>query len=482
MAANKAVVVNASGAIVAPVSAATFRNNNGLQIGLNIQAWSASLDSAATHISWSGSNPTFASEIIATSSITTTTGNVIVPSGDVITGGGVFADTLSVDAITATGDVILTGTFDFSGATGTLGYGQGGTNATTLAGARTNLGGMRYGFADTAAIQAATPEFIGQLLMAIDGSWGRARGTSAGAVDMFAVVTNGQTNFSQPVHQFSSSTVYIDRMLHAGFGGGNYEHWLKNNGGDNVVNVQNSHASWYSAVCLWTSDGLKVGAMGMANPSSATTLRDKLFFHGNTYGAGRFATIPPIVQLGQDFSYSAGGFVSHGFLQCKAGDGGKFGTGIYGLHATNPLGSIGLWVNEDARVGVATDTLSSGAKLTVAGELHTNGSGSALRFYSQNGDGGFYQWYSDTLSNGYLQSSANGIVWTYNATSNEHTAAYGLKANGYMQTASYTVAGAGALAATAGRIIYVSNESGGAVLAFGDGTNWRRCTDRAIIS
>ena len=30
--------------------------------------------------------------------------------------------------------------------------------------------------------------------------------------------------------------------------------------------------------------------------------------------------------------------------------------------------------------------------------------------------------------------------------------------------------------------IYVSNESGGAVPAFSDGTNWRRVTDRAIVS
>lgn len=31
-------------------------------------------------------------------------------------------------------------------------------------------------------------------------------------------------------------------------------------------------------------------------------------------------------------------------------------------------------------------------------------------------------------------------------------------------------------------IIYVYNEAGGAVLAFSDGTNWRRVTDRAIVS
>lgn len=36
--------------------------------------------------------------------------------------------------------------------------------------------------------------------------------------------------------------------------------------------------------------------------------------------------------------------------------------------------------------------------------------------------------------------------------------------------------------ATNPSIIYVSNEAGGAVLAFSDGTNWRRSTDRAIVS
>lgn len=31
-------------------------------------------------------------------------------------------------------------------------------------------------------------------------------------------------------------------------------------------------------------------------------------------------------------------------------------------------------------------------------------------------------------------------------------------------------------------MIYVSNETGGAVPAFSDGTNWRRVTDRVIVS
>lgn len=50
----------------------------------------------------------------------------------------------------------------------------------------------------------------------------------------------------------------------------------------------------------------------------------------------------------------------------------------------------------------------------------------------------------------------------------------------YVQLPSYTVATLPAVAA--GGMIYVSDETGGAVVAFGDGTNWRRVTDRAIVS
>ena len=54
-------------------------------------------------------------------------------------------------------------------------------------------------------------------------------------------------------------------------------------------------------------------------------------------------------------------------------------------------------------------------------------------------------------------------------------------ANGLLGLRSYTVTTLPS-AATAARMIYVSNESGGAVIAFSDGTNWRRVTDRAVVS
>ena len=47
---------------------------------------------------------------------------------------------------------------------------------------------------------------------------------------------------------------------------------------------------------------------------------------------------------------------------------------------------------------------------------------------------------------------------------------------------SYTVAGVPNATKYTGSIIYVSDETGGATVAFSDGTNWRRVQDRVIIS
>jgi len=56
-----------------------------------------------------------------------------------------------------------------------------------------------------------------------------------------------------------------------------------------------------------------------------------------------------------------------------------------------------------------------------------------------------------------------------------------LTADGQVNHKSYTIATLPS-AATAGGEIYVSNEIGGATLAFSDGTNWRRHADRAIAA
>ncbi len=58
-----------------------------------------------------------------------------------------------------------------------------------------------------------------------------------------------------------------------------------------------------------------------------------------------------------------------------------------------------------------------------------------------------------------------------------------LDVDGAVRVKTYTVAGVpSALVLGAGAIIHVSNEAGGATLAFSDGTNWRRVHDRAVVS
>lgn len=75
----------------------------------------------------------------------------------------------------------------------------------------------------------------------------------------------------------------------------------------------------------------------------------------------------------------------------------------------------------------------------------------------------------------HFKVSADGSSW--------HDALTLSAASGVARLKSFTVVGLPAAgAAETGAIVYISNESGGAVLAFCDGTDWRRVTDRAIVS
>jgi hypothetical protein len=64
----------------------------------------------------------------------------------------------------------------------------------------------------------------------------------------------------------------------------------------------------------------------------------------------------------------------------------------------------------------------------------------------------------------------------------KHVPVKQLKIDAPFPSFSTTVGGAPAAALYEGYIIYVTDETGGATLAFSDGTNWRRVTDRNVIS
>lgn len=91
-----------------------------------------------------------------------------------------------------------------------------------------------------------------------------------------------------------------------------------------------------------------------------------------------------------------------------------------------------------------------------------------------------------------IKVSDDGAAWTVAATIDAATGHVGinqsvpttpLHVGGAARVGSYLVAGVpSALSCGAGSIIHVSNETGGATLAFSDGTNWRRVQDRAVIS
>ena len=51
-----------------------------------------------------------------------------------------------------------------------------------------------------------------------------------------------------------------------------------------------------------------------------------------------------------------------------------------------------------------------------------------------------------------------------------------------MKLKGYTVAQLGTLTSSAGAMVYCTDETGGSIPAFYDGTNWRRVSDRAIVS
>lgn len=54
--------------------------------------------------------------------------------------------------------------------------------------------------------------------------------------------------------------------------------------------------------------------------------------------------------------------------------------------------------------------------------------------------------------------------------------------NMIFQALTYTVSTLPAAATYPRGVVYVSNETGGATLAFSDGTNWRRVQDRNVVS
>lgn len=205
-------------------------------------------------------------------------------------------------------------------------------------------------------------------------------------------------------------------------------------------------------------------------PTSGTTVNSGT---GALYiNAFNLAGLGPALQVGG----VGGGSFTNGIVL----GGGVSGAGFSGASGASMASLINTG---GATYSAAAIVLSNGHKLRMSGT-------SASHAYS----------YNDGSDNRREVLGSGGYIWRNNAdtvslVSIDSGGNLNLEAGGELRSAgtavvdtnrliclrSYTVATLPS-ASVAGKEIYVSNESGGAVPAFSDGTNWRRVTDRAIVS
>lgn len=144
---------------------------------------------------------------------------------------------------------------------------------------------------------------------------------------------------------------------------------------------------------------------------------------------------------------------------------------------------------------------SGGASATISNDIKVSAFRPGFVLFDQSGgnpsvrlgqDGGTFKISIDTDGDDARDSAAHFddvIALSINTSGHVDVVTGDLKVGGttvidsnrHHQLRSYTVAGLPS-AATAAQMIYVSDETGGAVPAFSDGTNWRRVTDRAVVS
>jgi len=146
--------------------------------------------------------------------------------------------------------------------------------------------------------------------------------------------------------------------------------------------------------------------------------------------------------------------------------------GTLTLASTGSVGGSNTHVqyNDDGVVGgSSTFTYNEAeAKLTVGGSV------SSILFETVSDYGAITTTATDSVDYG-------GVADTVVALVNSD---YGVveSSGGPVEFPRYSVSGVPDATAYIGHMVFVNNETGGPVMAFSDGTNWRRVTDRAVIS
>ncbi len=161
-----------------------------------------------------------------------------------------------------------------------------------------------------------------------------------------------------------------------------------------------------------------------------------------------------------------------------------------GLDGRAPQFGVNATADATNRLAVASDAvLFTHASDDVQVKLNKHSSGDTASLLFQTAHSGRAEIGTAGDDKLHIKVSAEGASWTEvvvvdSATGNAGvgTAAPAAKldVDGPVRVKAYAVAGLPP-AAAAGQIAFVSDEAGGAVLAFSDGADWRRVTDRAVV-
>jgi hypothetical protein len=226
---------------------------------------------------------------------------------------------------------------------------------------------------------------------------------------------------------------------------------------------------------IWTNDGedgtVLVEALTYLKLQSATTGGETAYLNFNS-GITTYVdntTNPKGIRYNADYSNS--------FLDRSLADWGN----VWKVKGTTSL-TAATFIdgnNNNIQIGSnlpadATDRSYITLASTGGGLIWANAANTTVRSLVFNSTGA-------TLTAG-ASASATGLLYAADYSANYTSRSLVDKAYADLnQLTSYTV-GTLPAATTAGRMIYVSNETGGATPAFSDGTNWRRVADRAIVA
>ena len=191
--------------------------------------------------------------------------------------------------------------------------------------------------------------------------------------------------------------------------------------------------------------------------------------------------------------YAGGSDTNITVVQNAQGSGGHFfrtaGGTLTQFVVVHAASAVNRYSAQGAPTGIPAFLYADGSDTNVSAGYSLKGAGNHV-FYTG----------STTAVQAYIThtaSAANALIFTGSASGNAVSiSTYGTDTD---RSITLTAAGTGTVnvsnplglkrytvatlpAATTDRLIIVSDESGGLVPAFSDGTNWRRVTDRAIVS